>query len=81
MEGKPTKRTDALAADRAFVVQFRASEGDRPLTSLSGRVEHVHSGAVHHFESLDDLLKFLEGALGAAKAKSKSASASGDDTG
>jgi hypothetical protein len=80
MEGKPTKRTDALAADRAFVVQFRASSGDRPLTSLAGRVEHVHSGAVQHFESLDELLTFLERALDGPQVKAKTAGAPGGDT-
>jgi hypothetical protein len=80
MEGKPTKRTDALAADRAFVVQFRASSADRPFTSLAGRVEHVHTGAVQHFESLDELLTFLERALEAPQPKAKAAGAPGGDT-
>lgn len=78
MEGKPTKRTDALAADRAFVVQFRTSSTDRPLSNLAGRVEHVHSGAVQHFESLDELLRFLERALEAPQAKAKTAGTGGD---
>jgi hypothetical protein len=69
MEGKPTKRTDALAADRAFVIQFRAGPPDEPLRTLAGRVEHVHSGAVRHFECLDELLGFLERTLAPPKGK------------
>ncbi len=42
-----------LSADRAFVVQFRADSG------TAGRVEHVTSNEVAHFESLEELLGFL----------------------
>jgi hypothetical protein len=76
MEGKPTRRTDALAADRAFVVQFRAAPAEQPLERLAGRVEHVHSGAVLHFESLDELLGFLRRALATPPARAKAATTS-----
>jgi hypothetical protein len=79
MEGKPTRRTDALAADRAFVVQFRAGPTGEPLAELAGRVEHVHSGAVRHFESLDGLLEFLERAIAPAPAKAKAKAAKASD--
>ena len=63
MEERPPRRTDALAADRAFVVQFRMGSPEGSLAHLAGRVEHVRSGAVRHFESLDELLGFLAEAL------------------
>ena len=63
MDGRSTRPTAALAADRAFVVQFRAGSPEEPLAYLAGRVEHVHSGAVRHFQSLDELLGFFERAL------------------
>lgn len=69
------KRTDALPADRAFVVQFRAAPGSEPLANLSGRVEHIRSGAARHFESLDELLRFLERSLASPPEKAKAAEA------
>jgi hypothetical protein len=63
MDGRPTRPNHALAADRAFVVQFRAGSPEEPLAELAGRVEHVRSGAVRHFHSLDELLGFFERAL------------------
>jgi len=48
----------SLPTDRAFVVQFRAQ-----LTGTSscydGRVEHVVSGQVARFHSLEELLAFM----------------------
>lgn len=43
----------ALTADRAFVVQFRSG------SNHAGRVEHVTSSEATHFESLDELLRFM----------------------
>ena len=63
MDGRLPRRTDALTADRAFVVQFRTGSPEESLAHLAGRVEHVRSGAVRHFESLDELLGFLAEAL------------------
>ncbi len=57
MTQEPRKRP-TLPAERAFVVWLR---GDyRPAADdLRGRVEHVRSGDVRHFESLAELLAFL----------------------
>jgi len=49
--------TPTLPADRAFVVQFFAS--DNP----AGRAEHVTSGTIAHFASWIDLLAFFESTL------------------
>ncbi len=51
-----------LPASRAFVLQIRA---DSHVESglLAGRVEHIVSGHATHFESVDDLLTFIAGAL------------------
>ena len=47
-----------LPAERAFVVWLngdcRPGDGD-----VRGRVEHVRTGNIHHFESLADLLAFF----------------------
>lgn len=56
-----------LPPDRAFLVQLRAeSDGRR---RLSGRIEHVVSGASEQFSSLAALLDFM--ARHAAPAKRK----------
>lgn len=48
----------ALPAERAFVVWLRADS--RPeAQDYRGRVEHVRTGDLAHFESLDELLAFL----------------------
>jgi hypothetical protein len=54
-------RTTNLPADRAFVVQFTASAGSTP---FRGRVEHLASGWVTHFDSLTCLGDFVEQVLG-----------------
>jgi hypothetical protein len=48
----------ALPTNRAFVVQFRAppSEGS---PTYDGRVEHLVSGQVARFHSLEQLLAFI----------------------
>jgi hypothetical protein len=47
----------SLPTNRAFVVQFRTpSTGASPYT---GRVEHVVSGQVARFQSLEELLTFM----------------------
>jgi hypothetical protein len=48
----------ALPTNRAFVVQFRAQPGDSRL-DWKGRVEHVVSGQVTHFNSLEELVAFM----------------------
>jgi hypothetical protein len=55
-------RTTNLPADRAFVVQFTASAGGTP---FRGRVEHLASGSVTHFDSLGRLGDFVAQVLGA----------------
>jgi hypothetical protein len=47
-----------LSPRRAFVVQFR-SDTDMEQGQVVGRVEHVLSGQVAHFQSLNELLAFV----------------------
>jgi len=51
-----------LPSDRAFVVHLDARA--LPPQFTVGRVEHVASGRVGHFGSLDELIAFLAGVLG-----------------
>jgi hypothetical protein len=53
-----TRRNAAFSPNRAFVVQF-GEETQLEAGHMVGRVEHVISGQVTHFESLDALLAFL----------------------
>jgi hypothetical protein len=46
-----------LSMVRAFVVQFRPDLDDR---RLAGRVEHLRTGDAAQFESLEELLRFME---------------------
>jgi hypothetical protein len=48
----------ALPANRAFVVQFRPPAPDGAPT-YDGRVEHLVSGQVARFHSLEELLAFM----------------------
>jgi hypothetical protein len=48
----------SLPSNRAFVVQFRAQPAEAPL-SWEGRVEHLTSGQVLRFHTLEELLAFL----------------------
>jgi hypothetical protein len=53
----------SLPTNRAFVVQFRPpADGATP--TYAGRVEHVVSGEVRRFHSLEELLEFMVGMLG-----------------
>ena len=47
-----------LQTNRAFVVQFRVPPSGTPL-AWDGRVEHIVSGQVAHFHSLEELLAFI----------------------
>ena len=47
-----------LPTNRAFVVQLRAQPPSAALR-WDGRVEHVVSGQMTHFHSLDELLAFI----------------------
>ena len=44
---------------RSFVVQFH-SDASVSGRRLAGRVEHLRTGDAAHFESLEDLLRFME---------------------
>jgi hypothetical protein len=48
-----------LPRDRAFVIQFN-SETAPARNHFAGRVEHVSSGQAVHFQSLMELLLFVE---------------------
>jgi hypothetical protein len=47
-----------LPTNRAFVVLFRAQPAGAPM-GWDGRVEHVVSGQMTHFHSLEELLAFI----------------------
>ena len=47
-----------LPANRAFVVQFRAQPTEAS-AAYEGRVEHLLSGQVGRFHSLEELLAFM----------------------
>ncbi len=52
----------ALPADRAFVVQLRA-DADPARGVVSGRVEHILSGASAPFDSLEQLVDWIRDAV------------------
>src|SRR5262245_175565 len=66
MDEKTTGRTVDLPASRAFVVQLAASVGAE--TPIRGRIEHLASGSVTHFESLTQLGDFIVRVLAPASA-------------
>jgi len=55
-----------LPSNRAFVVQFRSQPADASLF-WQGRVEHLTSGQVLRFQTLEELLIFLARVLTAAQ--------------
>jgi hypothetical protein len=57
LEQKP-----AFAPAQAFVVQFGRETSLDP-GRMAGRVEHVVSGKVARFQSLDELVAFMTGVL------------------
>ena len=57
-----TQAEPTLPSNRAFVVQFRASQTDTSIPS-TGRVEHVVSGQATRFQSWEDLQQFVEKVL------------------
>jgi hypothetical protein len=59
----PTRRE--LPPGKAFVIQLHAGSGARS-QPVSGRVEHIASGRIAHFHSVDELLEFIADALGSA---------------
>jgi hypothetical protein len=62
VDGRP------LPADRAFVVQLHV-ETDLAQGRIMGRVEHVVSGCAAHFDTLADLLRFIERVLASLHAE------------
>ena len=63
----------ALMTRRAFVVQFRA-ETEFAQARCVGRVEHVVSGQVTHFQPLEELLAFFTRMLTAIRTQPPGAS-------
>ena len=57
-----------LPAERAFVVQFHV-ETDLAQGRIMGRAEHVVSGQAAHFDTLQDLLWFIERVLTTRRAE------------
>ena len=53
---------------RAFVVQFHADVSVSE-HRLGGRAEHLRTGEVAHFNSLEDLLRFVEDRIEADRAE------------
>lgn len=51
-----------LPSDHAFVIQLRAGTTGSA-DHLEGRVEHLVSGQSTHFDSLEQLLRFIERTL------------------
>jgi hypothetical protein len=51
-----------LPTNRAFVVQLRAQPHGAPF-AWDGRVEHVVSGQMTHFHTLEELLAFIRRVL------------------
>jgi hypothetical protein len=64
---KPTPQSAAvsraaLPAERAFVVQLRA-DADPVRGRVSGRIEHIVSGAAALFESVEQLVDWMRDAI------------------
>jgi hypothetical protein len=60
----------SLPTNRAFLVQFRTQPTDA--SPYEGRVEHVVSGQVARFHSLEELLAFMSRVLTDVQAQSDS---------
>jgi hypothetical protein len=59
---EPETHDRPLPATRAFVVQLRA-EAQVGRGVWTGRIAHVVSGRTAHFETLDELIAFIERVL------------------
>src|SRR5215813_6046543 len=64
---RPAEDPSSLSPHRAFVVQFRA-ETEVAQGRVTGRVEHVVSGQIAHFDSLEELLEFIARVLATVRA-------------
>ena len=56
----------SLLSDRVFVVQFRRQPAGA-LSRYDGRIEHLVSGQVVRFHSLEELLAFMTRVLAAVE--------------
>lgn len=65
---KHNQPSSDLPLDRAFVIQF-GSETAPAQNLFDGRVEHINSGQVVHFQSLPELLAFVKQVLTKANSK------------
>jgi hypothetical protein len=65
---QPSGDDRPLPAERAFVVQLHV-ETDLAQGRIMGRVEHVVSGQAAHFDTLEDLLWFIERVLTTLRAE------------
>ena len=61
----------SLPTDRVFVVQFRA-QPTGVSSSYDGRIEHMVSGQVTRFHSLEELLGFMVSVLADVQAQTDS---------
>ena len=75
MPPHPTE-TAPLSVHWAFVVHFR-TDTDITRGRITGRVEHVVSGQSIHFESLEELLAFMELVLANVRAPPRRRPSSG----
>jgi len=66
----------ALPANHAFVVQL-SREALGTHNSFHGRAEHVVSGRATHFETVDELLVFIQHVLAILRESRGSATGSG----
>jgi hypothetical protein len=57
--GERTRSNETLPVDRAFVVQFRPADAEGG-TRFEGRIEHLASGRVEYFSSLEELWKLFD---------------------
>ncbi len=58
-----------LPTNRAFVLQFRQF-ADLKQGRVEGRIEHIASGQASLFESLEEMVTFLEGIVSSAQSES-----------
>lgn len=65
-------KTESLPPEGAFVVQFRV--GATLSSAASGRIEHVVSGRARRFESVAELMSFVEQTLNGLAADHKAES-------
>jgi hypothetical protein len=65
---QPSGGNRPLPMERAFVIQLHA-EAEVAQRRFAGRVEHVLSGQAAHFDTLEDLLWFIERVLTTRRAE------------